>query len=203
MKPFGTICLALVLVQMAFRINAQDAPPVITFSVPSPQQVAEGSNLTFGVTATASEGAAVTLTLSNWPPGFHFFYVSEGSSTATGTFTYIPSFGARFGSPYDVVFVASDGVNPPVSKTMTIVVSAADPFPILPIMITNAAYHDGNFYFEMTGLVPHGTTRIIEASTNLIDWVAIGTNRPIDGCACFIDLESTNFVRRFYRVIQN
>jgi hypothetical protein len=186
--------------QMAFRTNAQDAPPVIMFSVPSPQQVGEGSNLTFIVTATDPEGAAIALTFSNWPPGAVHYDASIGNGTETGTFTYIPSFGARFGSPYDVIFVASDGVNLPVSNTMTIVVVAGNG---VPVGLTNAAYHDGNFYFEMTGLVPHGTTRIIEVSTNLIDWVAIGTNGPIEGCGCFTDFESTNFFKRFYRVIQN
>jgi hypothetical protein len=186
--------------QIAFRTNAQDAPPIITFSVPSPQQVAEGSNLTFIVTATDPEGAAIALTSSNWPPGAVHYDASIGNGTETATFTYIPSYGARFGSPYDVIFVASDGVNPPVASTMTIVVVAGNADPIV---LTNAVHRNGYFYFEMTGLVPHGKTRKIEASTNLIDWVAIGTNGPIEGCGCFTDVESTNFVRRFYRVIQN
>src|SRR6266496_6757076 len=96
-------------------------------------------------------------------------------------------------------FVAIDGVNPPVSKIMTIAV-VAEVLPIPTITMTNAALHNGNFYFEIPGIVPHGTTQTIQASTNLIDWVAVGTNSPIEPCRCFIDLESTNFLRRFYRV---
>jgi hypothetical protein len=197
MKSFGVICLGLVLI--AFRTNAQDAPPVITFSVPSPQQVAEGSNLTFVVTATDPESAAITLTFSNPPPHQFFSYdATIGNGTETGTFTYIPSYGAHFGSPYDVVFVASDGVNPPVSKTMQIIVSAA--VPTVSVTITNLSNQDGNFSFEMVKTGSKSTVWIIEASTNLTDWAPIGTNGPLDGCDCFTDLESTNFVQRFYRV---
>jgi hypothetical protein len=203
MKYFWTKWLSLALINAAFIGSAQNLPPVITFSVPSPQQVEVGSNFTFTVTVTDPEGITPILAVTNWPPPSHFNYgetlYREGRIDAS--FGCVIASGAQFGSPYEIIFTASDGVNLPVSKTMTIVVIATN---ALPIALTNAAFQAGQFHFEITGATPKGTTSIIQASTNLIDWVSIGTNGfGIDQIpGYFTDPESTNFVRRFYRVLQ-
>lgn len=176
---------------VAFIGSAQNLPPVITFSIPSPQQVAAGSSFAFTVTTIDPEGVEMIQTMTNWPPPSSF-HGEEG----IGSVVSLWCSGIRSGS-YDVIFTASDGVNPPVSKTMTIVV---DPAPIK-IVLTHTAYANGQFSFNFTRSGPltlHDSFEI-QASTNLIDWVPIGTN----SCTClFTDSSVSNSSRRFYRMLQ-
>ena len=58
------------------------------------------------------------------------------------------------------------------------------------------------FQFLVTGNVP-GKENVIEASTNLINWLPISTNLTQTNSYMFLDTEATNFSRRFYRVHLN
>jgi hypothetical protein len=58
------------------------------------------------------------------------------------------------------------------------------------------------FQFLVAGNVP-GKENIIEASTNLINWLPISTNVPQTNSYMFLDTEATNFNQRFYRVHLN
>ena len=58
------------------------------------------------------------------------------------------------------------------------------------------------FQFLVTGNVP-GKENVIEASTNLINWLPISTNLTQTNSYMFLDTEATNFSRRFYRVLLN
>jgi hypothetical protein len=58
------------------------------------------------------------------------------------------------------------------------------------------------FQFLVTGNVP-GKENIIEASTNLINWLPISTNLAQTNSYMFLDTEATNFNQRFYRVHLN
>jgi hypothetical protein len=40
------------------------------------------------------------------------------------------------------------------------------------------------------------------ASTNLISWTPIHTNRPTNGAIIFLDPNAAQFPRRFYRFLQ-
>jgi Bacterial Ig domain len=48
-----------------------------------------------------------------------------------------------------------------------------------------------------------GKTNLIEASTNLVEWLSIGTNVPTTNSFLFLDAEAVSFIRRFYRVLLN
>jgi len=58
------------------------------------------------------------------------------------------------------------------------------------------------FQFLVTGNVP-GKENVIEASTNLINWLPISTNLTLTNSYMFLDTEATNFSQRFYRVHLN
>ena len=187
--------------RFAFLANATNTAPVMTFSVPSPQVVAIGSNLTFAVTVTDADGDIPELTITNRPPGFFHFDAALGSGSLKGSFTYIPSTAARWASPYSVVFIASDGVNPPVSNTITVVVTPAS---AAPVTLANAAYENGQFHFAILGTgPPNGTIGVVQASTNLINWETIGilgsADQPVDS---FTDAATADSPRRLYRVKQ-
>ncbi len=64
--------------------------------------------------------------------------------------------------------------------------------------LSGAGSPNGAFQLSFTGTL--GTTNLIEASTNLINWVPIGTLYNSNGFVQFLDLASTNFSKRFYRV---
>ena len=186
--------------RFAFLASATNTAPVMTFSVPSPQVVAVGSNLTFAVTVTDADGDIPELTITNWPPGIRHFDAAVGNGSLTGSFTTIPSTVARWTSPYDVLFIASDGVNPPVSNTMTVVVTPAW---AAPLVLTNGLCENGQFHFEILGAgPPKGTIGVVQVSTNLTNWETIGIlgggDQPVDS---FTDAAATNSTR-FYRVRQ-
>jgi len=199
MRGRGFLFLAAM---MGFRLfaRADNTAPVITFSVPSPQVVAIGSNLTFGVTVTDADGDIPELTITNWPPGIRHFDAAVGSGSVTGSFTCIPSTAAGWTSPYSVLFVASDGVNPPVSNIMTVVVT---PAAAAVVTLTNGVWESGQFHFEIRGAgPPKGTIGVVQASTNLVNWETVGIlggEQPVDS---FTDRAAADSPWRFYRVRQ-
>jgi hypothetical protein len=58
---------------------------------------------------------------------------------------------------------------------------------------------DGTFRFRFASTP--GPTWIIEASTNLVDWISLATNSAPNGLFEFVDSDATNFQRRFYRSV--
>jgi hypothetical protein len=57
---------------------------------------------------------------------------------------------------------------------------------------------NGQFEFSIFGAIP-GTMSIIEASTDLVEWIPIGTNTDSRTTFPFFDHDATNFNQRFYR----
>jgi hypothetical protein len=56
------------------------------------------------------------------------------------------------------------------------------------------------FRFSLNGL--WGDNYVVQASTNLTNWVSISTNAiPACGFVVVVDPNSTNFSRRFYRAV--
>ena len=58
---------------------------------------------------------------------------------------------------------------------------------------------NGHFQFQLTGQTGAGYT--IQTSSNLVAWAALGTAYLTNGSATEIDLQSTNFPRRYYRAV--
>ena len=58
---------------------------------------------------------------------------------------------------------------------------------------------NGAFSLSVTGILP-GQTNFVEASTNLVAWNVIGTNRSLSNSFSFTDKTATNHGWQFYRV---
>jgi hypothetical protein len=69
---------------------------------------------------------------------------------------------------------------------------------IFPLSITE----DGRAAFDVLTAYPQRET-LIQASTNLQDWISLSTNVPSTNVFNFIDLDTTNYFQRFYRVLLN
>ena len=68
------------------------------------------------------------------------------------------------------------------------------------IAMSNAAKNGaGNFEFDLTG--PAASGYVIQASTNLVNWIPMQTNSPFTGTFHFVDPAGTALPSRFYRVL--
>jgi hypothetical protein len=65
------------------------------------------------------------------------------------------------------------------------------------ILSGNLGFRSNHFGFNLSGI--SGQSVIIEASTDLLDWLSLSTNALGSGAVYFSDPGSTNFTRRFYR----
>jgi hypothetical protein len=55
------------------------------------------------------------------------------------------------------------------------------------------------FTFQLSG--PAGFTYVIQASTDLVNWVPISTNAAPTGSISFTDTAAKNFAFRYYRAM--
>jgi plastocyanin len=82
--------------------------------------------------------------------------------------------------------------------TGTIVVKSTSSLP--PKLLAPLSYPNGVFQITVTNLTL-GTTNIIQASTNFVDWVNLSTNVALDTGFQFADLNAASYPRRFYRAV--
>jgi hypothetical protein len=98
-------------------------------------------------------------------------------------------------SPNLTIYFASASTNPAVLNGQfgghLVWVQAAA---VQNFKLSTASYTNGAFQFSIAG--QSGQTNIIQASTNLLNWVPIYTNV---GSTNFTDPSATNYPRRFYR----
>lgn len=99
----------------------------------------------------------------------------------TGTFDYRDSFFYSYG------------------MTGTIVVQPATPTEPMPATLLDPMPVPGSgFQFTLSNLV-FGTTYVIQASTNLVNWTNLSTNVALSTVEYYLDSEATALPRRFYR----
>jgi FtsP/CotA-like multicopper oxidase with cupredoxin domain len=99
--------------QTAFALKINE-PPVLT--VPGPQTADYHDPLSFGVSATDPDNDPITLSASGLPANLTFVDNGNGTGSVSGILNVIPAV-------YIATFSASDGHNPPVSKTVQITVT--------------------------------------------------------------------------------
>jgi plastocyanin len=81
----------------------------------------------------------------------------------------------------------------------TIVVNPAIPVQPTPAILINPQQMQGSgFQFTLSNLVV-GTTYVIQASTNLVNWSNIATNTASNTEESFVDTEARAYDHRFYR----
>ncbi len=80
--------------------------------------------------------------------------------------------------------------------TVTILAKGSTPPPAIPATLTPATHAEGQFALTVSGSTDH--EYIIQASTNMVDWVPVWTNTPP---FTYTDFNAGQFNQRFYRSI--
>jgi uncharacterized repeat protein (TIGR02543 family) len=156
--------------------NVEKLPQTIVFGALSRQVLGDAP---FGVSASASSGLAVTFSLLSGPA-----ILSGNVVTITGAGLVVVRASQSGDSTYaaapdvDQVFIVAPGNN-----------------------VVTDCERVGNGMFRLRYYGDTGTNYVVVASTNLVNWVPMTTNQVgALGYLEFIDMSSTNFNRRFYRV---
>ena len=112
------------------------------------------------------------------------------------TVTVTPASKGSFANFATVNSLATPDPNPDDnSASASVVVGSGAP----PRIYATAVNPNGTFQFTVTNAP--GQTTIVQASTNLINWVSIYTN-SVGGVYTFPDAGVANYPMRFYRVIE-
>ena len=162
-----------------------------------------------GSLASGSGGSYQTR-LSGTTPGSGFnqlnaqYLALDGSLLVTLTNGFVPTNGSSFviATGMDRAGQFASVILPPAQSNLTwrvrytaseVILQAAPPL----AMNGSAHLGDGRFQFTLSG--PASGGYVIQASTNLVDWQIIETNRPFTGNVIFTDPDADQAPHRFYR----
>jgi len=123
------------------------------------QSVAEGTLLTFGVTATDADGTQPVLTTSTLPSGATFVNYGDG----TGDFDWTPDF-TQSGT-YSVTFYAADGVATDSEVVSITVNDAGNQPPVLAAIGAKNTLEGVNLTFGVSATDADGTIPTLSTST--------------------------------------
>jgi hypothetical protein len=135
---------------------------------------------------------SINITIQPPDPNATIYYTLDGSLPTTSSLLY--------SGP--IVLANSATVSAKAFETgFSNSVAASGLFMILPpIQFTSGEFSNGVFSVQLSA-TPN-QPYILQASTNLVQWVSIGTNTPAASPFYLIDPNATSFSRRFYRVQQ-
>jgi VCBS repeat-containing protein len=108
-----------------------------------------------------------------------------------GSFTYTPA--ENYVGSDSFTYRADDAVA--TSAETTVSLTIAD----IPLRIDSGAMTANGFQLKLSG--PVVPSYVIEASTNLTNWIPISTNSGVGGDVVFTDFDAANFSPRFYRAL--
>jgi len=157
-------------------------PPAIS-SEPASQTVTLGTNVTFTVGATGSN-----------PLGCQWRFTGTNLAGATNPSLSLTNVQTASAGAYDVVVSNTAGLA--ASAPATLAVTLPEVRFVSVALLTN-----GQAQLLFSG-VP-GQDYVIQASTNLVDWIPISVLTASNGPLPFIDPAATNFAWRFYRALMS
>lgn len=150
-------------------------PPIITGML-STNVAMPGQNLIFAVGATGSG-----------PLSYQWMFNNAPLPSATGSILVLTNISNSQAGVYDVVVSDSTGSTNSPNVNLAVYSSA------VPAM-TSAHAAKGQYALNVSGVANY--QYVIQASTNLVNWVSIATNvSPFT----FVDSNASQFSRRFYR----
>ncbi len=122
------------------------------------------------------------------------YYTLDGTLPTTGSLLYTGPFTLTNSVTVEANAFETNLVNS---------VAATALFDIEPaVYFTSAeALANNTFQLNLSGI--QGSSYILQASTNLTDWVNLSTNTPPTGIFSLFDTNTANFPYRFYRVVQS
>jgi Concanavalin A-like lectin/glucanases superfamily/Immunoglobulin I-set domain len=153
---------------------------------PLSQTVGAGASVAFNVTATGTEPLSYQW-LQEQVPLANGGNIS-GAITATLTLTSVTQTNA--GDCTVVITNAVGSVTSSIASLTVVMRPNLAPLTLMP---------DGSVRLSLIA-TPDLTYRL-DASTNLVDWAALTNTANPSGTIQFIDLQATNFWRRFYRAV--
>jgi len=180
---FGSVTSAVVILTVP-----SNSPPVI--EPIADLTVVAGTRINFVCSATDTDQPPQRLT-------FGLVAAPEGAviNSDTGAFSWRPTL-SQAGTTNTVVVVVTDDGVPSMSATQ--IFSVVVTYPVAPAL-AQFRFDGGQLTLLITG--DTGPDYIVQASTNLIDWVDVfSTNAPAMPFS-WTDTETTNFNQRFYRVV--
>ncbi len=143
---------------VTITVNNVNQTPVL--AAIGSQNVDEGVNLNFGVSATDADGTTPVLTTSTLPAGASFTDYSNG----TGGFNWTPDFTQS--NTYDVTFYATDDSSAVDSEVVTItVVEAGNQLPILASIGAQSTTENINLNFVVSATDADGPAPVLTTST--------------------------------------
>jgi M6 family metalloprotease-like protein/uncharacterized repeat protein (TIGR01451 family) len=154
---------------------------LVTDSLPTGGLVLVSSNHTAG--AVAVIGSTLTWSVGNLATNAGASLTLVLHSIASGSFTNIATVSSFTSDP-----------NPDDDTVISAITVTAPPVP--PVISSPVLVGPNSFRFTVTG--DPGYATIVQASTNLINWVGLYTNTP---AFTFTNLITTNYPMRFYRAV--
>ncbi len=150
-------------VTTTITVNNIDRIPVVTAQPTA--LVAEGTQLSFGITASDPDGDAITsLSLdSSGLPGGHNAVLTPAGNNLTATFTWTPQAGDGLNSPYTVTFAAHNAL----SSTNKNTVITVDRAPVVSAAATTSVTENQQLSFAITAADPDAGQPIVSLTANL------------------------------------
>jgi autotransporter-associated beta strand protein len=175
--------------------TSNNAPPSFT-GVVSNYTISAGQTLVVSNLATDPNQPAqiLTYTLPTAPGG-------SVLTTTNGTVTWRPTV-AQGGATHPFTVVVSDNGSPILSDTQSYNVTVRTVTPPTVVSMGMITASNGSRQFQMQIDGEAGPDYTIQASTNLQSWTNLATTTPSVLPYLWTDLNSTNLVRRFYRVLR-
>jgi len=155
-------------------------PPTLT-QQPSSRSVPAGSSVTLSVTATGTPG-----------PFYQWRFNQADLSGATNSSLTMTNFQSANEGDYRVV--AGNFAGSVVSVPATVLLDS-------PLRMGALGMNDdGQFQLRLIG--QGNTNYMLQASTNLTNWVSLLTNAVPNGIFDYVDVASSNLSHRFYRAVR-
>jgi uncharacterized repeat protein (TIGR03806 family) len=145
------------------------------------------------VPAGGTFNGSINITLQPPDANATIYYTLDGSLPTTSSFVY--------SAPFALTNSATVSANA-FEAGFNNSVAASGVFTVLPPIFTISSGTFSNGVFQLQLTAAPNQNYILQASTNLTDWISIGTNTPIASPFYLTDPNATNFSQRFYRVIQ-
>jgi hypothetical protein len=159
-------------------------PPAI-LTQPANQTVSAGNNATFTAAAAGT------------PPLSYQWYFNTNTVLAGATNATLTLTGVQLTNAGNYTVVVSNIVG---SATSSNAVLTVQPFQFTMNPTSRFSTSNG-FSLLLTGVFATNAV-VIDASTDLVNWLPILTNPPVTGAVQILDLGATNWPRRFYQATE-
>ena len=133
----------------------------------------------------------VGITLQPPDPNAAIYYALDGSLPTTNSLLHSGMFNLTSNATVSASAVESNYAN-------SVAVNAL--FFIQPLQFVSENFSNGVFQLQFMGAT--GSNYVLQASPDLLNWTPVATNQAALNLLNFIDPRSSNYPRRFYRVLQ-